>query len=226
MLKLNMAIVGITSLCSIGGEPQKISRRMARVNIQNRHTAIAEYPENLFNDLGLGITSPTSDQVMGLYHLCWILKKEHREVVEFHYREGMSYKEIAQVIGVLPATIRTRCKKALLYMRDSSRVGWIIKGYDKYFERFDDRIKKLEEDFIREGKYKQAELLYEETYTLPGVTMIHAGYLSNAGCNNIGTLLVMMEDPHWYDKVSGIDYKISKRIIEAMCRRGFIERSS
>lgn len=196
------------------------------LSISNQHKANAEYPENLFKDLGLGITSPTNDQVMGLYHLCWILKKEHKEAVELHYREGMSYKEIAQVVGVLPATIRSRCKKALLYMRYPLRVGWIIEGYDKYLERFDDRVKVLEDNIIKERKCKQAEMLYEETYTLPGVTMIHAGYLYDVGCSNIGTLLVMMEDPRWYDKVSGIDLKASKRITEAMCRRGFIERLS
>ena len=56
--------------------------------------------------------------------------------------------------------------------------------------------------------------------------MTYSGYLYDVGCSNIGTLLVMMEDPHWYENVSGIDLKASKRITEAMCRRGYIERPS
>ena len=95
-----------------------------------------------------------------------------------------------------------------------------------YINRFDDQVDEMKQKFIEEGNYANATRIYNVPDSLSGICKAHSAALFKVGYKNIGTLAILMENPYWYEKVPGIGFETSKKLTAAMCREGFIDRSS
>ena len=84
----------------------------------------------------------------------------------------------------------------------------------------------MKQKFIEEGNYANATRIYNVPDSLSGICKAHSAALFKVGYKNIGTLAILMEGPYWNEKVPGIGFETSKKLTAAMCREGFIDRSS
>lgn len=55
---------------------------------------------------------------IGLKQLLLVLKEEHRQVIDLSYFKGYTQEEIAKELDIPLGTVKTRCRKALLQLKD------------------------------------------------------------------------------------------------------------
>lgn len=80
------------------------------------------YPQNLLKALKYDIETPTEDQILGLEFILGQLKESHREVVELHYKNGLTYRKISEQIGKSSA----RCSQiGITAIRRLQKMDWI-----------------------------------------------------------------------------------------------------
>ena len=80
------------------------------------------YPQNLLKALKYDIEVPTEDQILGLEFILGQLKESHREVVELHYKNGLTYRKISEQIGKSSA----RCSQiGITAIRRLQKMDWI-----------------------------------------------------------------------------------------------------
>ena len=64
------------------------------------------------------LARPADDSAAGLWDAVARLPEKLRTAVHLHYAEGYSTEEIAALLGVPPATVRTRLRRARLKLKD------------------------------------------------------------------------------------------------------------
>ena len=70
-----------------------------------------------FEPTDAGPLSP--DEVRALWEAVGELSESMRIVIHLYYQEGYSGKEIAEVLGIEPSTVRTRLQRARAQLRTS-----------------------------------------------------------------------------------------------------------
>ena len=86
-----------------------------------------EYPVNLVFDIfGYEHSGDTIDR-NGLHLAMQTLPERERDVLEYRYRNGMTYEEIGEIVGVSRERVRQRIAKSLRKMRHPSRSGYYLK---------------------------------------------------------------------------------------------------
>ncbi|WP_081832835.1 AlkZ-related protein [Oribacterium sp. P6A1] len=180
------------------------------------------YPANLLEDMGLKMKSLTKDQRMGLEYILGLLKPEAQAILQMRYEEGRTYKEMGPQVGWSAASTSKRCKKAVEKLKDPKLTVWVIEGFDAHLGGYDDQVNELRERLLKDGKYKQASIVYNTPDYLTGISKQHSGALLRQGYKNIGSLCLLMEDPLWFDQIPGIGYETSKKLSRAMMRAGFL----
>ena len=70
------------------------------------------------------LARPADDSAAGLWDAVARLPEKLRTAVHLHYAEGYSTEEIAALLGVPPATVRTRLHRARRQLKD------LLGGYD------------------------------------------------------------------------------------------------
>lgn len=80
-----------------------------------RQEALEDYADTLYAD---------DPEDSGLFLAVMALPKPCRVVTYLYYYEGYSVKEIAQITGSNPSTIRTRMQKARKLLKDQLKEDW------------------------------------------------------------------------------------------------------
>ena len=100
------------------------------------------YPQNLLKALKYDIEVPTEDQILGLEFILGQLKESHREVVEFHYKNGLTYRKISEQIGKSSA----RCSQiGITAIRRLQKIDWMVWVEDGYQGHLNKQKKLAEE---------------------------------------------------------------------------------
>ena len=100
------------------------------------------YPQNLLKALKYDIEVPTEDQILGLEFVLGQLKESHREVVELHYKNGLTYRKISEQIG----KSSTRCSQiGITAIRRLQKIDWMVWVEDGYQGHLNKQKKLAEE---------------------------------------------------------------------------------
>ena len=100
------------------------------------------YPQNLLKALKYDIEVPTEDQILGLEFILGQLKESHREVVELHYKNGLTYRKISEQIGKSSA----RCSQiGITAIRRLQKIDWMVWVEDGYQGHLNKQKKLAEE---------------------------------------------------------------------------------
>ena len=88
------------------------------------------------------IEVPTEDQILGLEFILGQLKESHREVVELHYKNGLTYRKISEQIGKSSA----RCSQiGITAIRRLQKIDWMVWVEDGYQGHLNKQKKLAEE---------------------------------------------------------------------------------
>ena len=186
-----------------------------------------EYPANLLKELDLGISSPTDDQLIGLEYAISTLKMESQGFIEERFQKGKSFQDVGKIMGYSAGTSSKRCKIAVELLKKPERAVWIVEGFNGHMGEKNASVAAMKEEFIKQGKLRQATLLNQTPDVLVGISKNQAQMFFKAGYPVIGNIVELMEsDGFWYDKVAGIGPETSRKIVWVFHREGFIGRDT
>ena len=183
------------------------------------------YPRNLLKALKYDIETPTEDQILGLEFILGQLKESHREVVELHYKNGLTYRKISEQIGKSSA----RCSQiGITAIRRLQKIDWMVwveDGYQGHLNKQKKLAEEIQKKFIAEGKMQQADLIFQTPDALLGISANYAKLLTNAGIYNIGILRETLKKDLWTDTIPGIGDNTGSKIVYAMYNAEIIDDS-
>lgn len=183
------------------------------------------YPRNLLKALKYDIEAPTEDQILGLEFILGQLKEYHREVIELHYKNGLTYRKISEQIGKSSA----RCSQiGITAIRRLQKIDWMVwveDGYQGHLNKQKKLAEEIQKKFIAEGKMQQADLIFQSPNALPGISANYAKLLTNAGIYNIGILRETLKKDLWTNTIPGIGDKTGSKIVYAMYNAEIIDDS-
>lgn len=183
------------------------------------------YPRNLLKALKYDIEAPTEDQILGLEFILGQLKEYHREVIELHYKNGLTYRKISEQIGKSSA----RCSQiGITVIRRLQKIDWMVwveDGYQGHLNKQKKLAEEIQKKFIAEGKMQQADLIFQSPNALPGISANYAKLLTNAGIYNIGILRETLKKDLWTNTIPGIGDKTGSKIVYAMYNAEIIDDS-
>ncbi len=178
------------------------------------------YPDNLIADINknlpevlqIHIDVMTDDQLAGLDYAITSLGEPRQQVVLYHYRDGLVYREIGERMKLTRSRIGQLNLKALRMLRTKDRRLYITRGFEGCAD-----IRKAHEEY--EEKRKRIEGLYwmmsrDEILNTPVSTF---GYnqgnsLKAAGINTVAEMMEVMKAPKWYTRIRGIGRQTAYRI--------------
>ena len=104
-------------------KPQEEKRGRGKMSLEKeQREKNISYPRNLLKALKYDIETPTEDQILGLEFILGQLKESHREVVELHYKNCLTYRKISEQIGKSSA----RCSQiGITAIRRLQKMDWI-----------------------------------------------------------------------------------------------------
>lgn len=184
-----------------------------------------EYPQNLLKALKLEIQNPTVDQKIGVEFALGQLRESFQEVVQLRFEKGLTYKEIGEQLGKSSSRCGQLCNIAIKRIQNPKKIVWIIEGYQGHLDKLNQQVEEIRQQFIAEGKTKQANLLFQSPDVLKGITAKYAKLLVNCGICNIGMLREAMKEDFWSRSIEGIGTVSNEKLVLSMYRAEMIDES-
>lgn len=120
------------------------------------------FPQNLLSEFQIS-RKVNEDQLAGIEHVLSKLSVEEQELANMRYREGLTYKEIAQRTGLKNHIVNCRISKLLMRMTYLKIRDYATLGYDGYMATLSLNNQKKEEELLRpimDDKTRAKEIIH------------------------------------------------------------------
>lgn len=204
-------------------------KRIIGIPTENRQRASKKkkvnYPANLIKALDIGVTNVSKDQEMGLEYARGLLKEQHQEIIKLRFEEGLTFKEIGERLGKSQSRCGQLCKHALKWLASPLKRVWIVEGYEGRIAGMNKLAEDLSNEYLKEGKIKQAALIVQRPEALSKVTPRMVKLLADVGIFNNAILRELMKNDLWTRGIPGIGEETGKKLALYMYDAGLIDET-
>ena len=192
-------------------------------SVKKKKKREVQYPQNLFNALGLG-ENPTRDQILGLEYVLPMLKEREQDALRYKYQEGLNGREIAEKFGVSSSRGNQIRKAGTDRLKIDLIFPWIRDGYEATIQKNKDAVAALQAALESLGKHEQAKLVWDDITSIRGISERNSRCLNRMGITNVGLLVLLTRKKDWKEQVSGIGDHSGSDIEHALYIAELLER--
>ena len=192
-------------------------------SVKKKKKREVQYPQNLFNALGLG-ENPTRDQILGLEYAIPMLKERDQDAIKYKYQDGLTGREMAERFGVSEGTASNIGRLATKRLKRELIFPWIRDGYEATVQKNKDEVAALQTILEVMAKHEHAKQVWNEITSIPGISERNSQALNRMGITNVGLLVLLVRKRNWTLRVSGIGDKSGSDIEYALYKAGWLER--
>lgn len=153
------------------------------------------------------------------------MKEQHQEIIKLRFEEGLTFKEIGERIGKSQSRCGQLCKHALKWLASPLKRGWIVEGYEGRIAGMNKLAEDLSNEYLKEGKIKQATLIVQGPEALSKVTPRMVKLLADVGIFNNAILRELMKNDLWTRGIPGIGEETGKKLALYMYDAGLIDET-